>query len=78
MRICFKFEEENAEKDTETTKKERFDAIMGMMQVTLDSKLPNILRVVKAKYSKHSKIKTVVTGDASPWPPTQGADRGDG
>ena len=43
MRICFKFEEEDAEKDTEITKKERFDAIMGMMQVILESKLPNIL-----------------------------------
>jgi len=31
-RICFKFEEENAEKDTEAVKKERFAAVMGMMQ----------------------------------------------
>jgi len=31
-RICFKFEEENAEKDTEAMKKERFEAVMGMMQ----------------------------------------------
>jgi len=31
-RICFKFEEESAEKDTEAMKKERFDAVMGMMQ----------------------------------------------
>ena len=34
LRICFKFEEESAEKDTEAMKKERFDAVMGMMQVT--------------------------------------------
>ena len=33
-RICFKFEEENAEKDTEAMKKERFEAVMAMMQVT--------------------------------------------
>merc|ERR1711971_1321182 len=31
-RICFKFEEEDAEKDSEAMKKERFDAVMGMMQ----------------------------------------------
>jgi len=31
-RICFKFEEEDAEKDTEAMKKERFEAVMGMMQ----------------------------------------------
>jgi len=31
-RICFKFEEEDAEKDSEGMKKERFDAVMGMMQ----------------------------------------------
>merc|ERR1712130_534761 len=31
-RICFKFEEENAEKDTEAMKKERFEAVMAMMQ----------------------------------------------
>ena len=34
LRICFKFEEEDEKKDTEAMKKERFDAIMGMMQVT--------------------------------------------
>ena len=33
LRICFKFEEEDAEKDTEAMKKERFEAVMGMMQV---------------------------------------------
>merc|ERR1712223_748967 len=31
-RICFKFEEEDEKKDTEAMKKERFGAIMGMMQ----------------------------------------------
>ena len=34
MRICFKFEEEDEKKDTDAMKKERFNAIMGMMQVT--------------------------------------------
>ena len=34
LRICFKFEEEDEKKDTDVKKKERFDAIMGMMQVT--------------------------------------------
>ena len=34
LRICFKFEEEDEKKDTEAMKKERFGAIMGMMQVT--------------------------------------------
>ena len=34
LRICFKFEEEDAEKDSEAMKKERFEAVMGMMQVT--------------------------------------------
>ena len=37
LRICFKFEEENAEKDTEAVKKERFAAVMGMMQVSRES-----------------------------------------
>ena len=37
LRICFKFEEENAEKDTEAVKKERFGAVMGMMQVSQES-----------------------------------------
>ena len=30
----------------------------------------------KSRFLAESKI--IVTGDASPWPPTQGADRGDG
>ena len=63
LRICFKFEEEDEKKDTEAMKKERFGAIMGMMQVTF------YLRI------SLSSGKSYITGDASPWPPTQGANR---
>ena len=35
-RICFKFEEEDLDKDTDEDKKSRFQAVMGMMQVRLE------------------------------------------
>ena len=65
MRICFKFEEEDEKRDTEAMKKERFGAIMGMMQVTF------YLRI------SLSSGKSYITGDASPWSSTKGTDWGD-
>ena len=66
LRICFKFEEEDEKKDTEAMKKERFGAIMGMMQVTF-------YLIISL-----SSVKSYITGDASPWSSTKGTDWRDG
>ena len=70
MRICFKFEEEDEKKDTEAMKKERFGAIMGMMQVTF--------YLISFHLISLSSGKSYITGDASPWPSTKGTYWRDG
>ena len=56
LRICFKFEEEDEKNDTEAMKKERFDAIMGMMQVTFYL----IISLSKSKILHHRRCKPLV------------------